>query len=112
MEHRFNSNVLIMNEHTCGCGNAIHPERINLGFKVCIVCGEKIALKKKPFGSMIYNHKTSGELQIVDKNMIYTLIINSIVITSKAGFDNYTKVSYRKNKGSNMGYVSRLTTSF
>ena len=80
----------------CGCGNEIPEERLNLGFKVCITCGEKIALKKKPFGYVRYAHKTAG----------------SIVITSKAGFDNYSKVSYRMNKGSNMGYASRISTSF
>lgn len=80
----------------CGCGKEIHEERLNLGFKVCIICGEKIALNKKPFGYVHYGHKTAG----------------SIVITSKAGFDNYSKVSYRMNKGSNMGYASRICTSF
>jgi hypothetical protein len=85
-----------MNEHTCGCGNAIHPERYALGYRICLTCGEKAAANKKRFGYVSYGHKTAG----------------AIVITSKAGFDNYTKVSYRKNKGSNMGYASRLTTSF
>jgi len=36
----------------------------------------------------------------------------SIVVTSKQAVDNYLKVSKRMNKGSNMGYASRLTTSF
>lgn len=85
-----------MNEHNCGCGNSIHPERYALGYKICLKCGEKSASNKKPFGYVSYGHKTAG----------------AIVITSKAGFDNYSKVSYRKNKGSNMGYASRLTTSF
>jgi hypothetical protein len=82
--------------HKCGCGNEIHVERYNLGFKICLSCGERIAKNKKPHGYMHYGHKTAG----------------AIVITSKAGFINYNKVSYRKNKGSNMGYASRMTTEF
>lgn len=82
--------------HNCGCGTEIHPDRYALGYKVCLKCGEKSASKNKPFGYVSYGHKTAG----------------AIVITSKAGFDNYAKVSYRKNKGSNMAYASRMTTSF
>ena len=80
----------------CGCGNSIHPERYALGYKVCLTCGDKAAKKNKPFGYVSYGHKTAG----------------AIVITTKKGFDNYNKVSYRKNKGSHMGYASRLNTSF
>ena len=82
--------------YKCGCGNEIHPERIELGYKVCLNCGDKAAKKSKPFGYVSYNDKTAGV----------------ILITTKKGFDNYKKVSYRKNKGSTMGYASRLTTSF
>jgi hypothetical protein len=85
-----------MNAIQCGCGKEIHPERYALGYKVCLTCGEQAARSRKPFGYVAYGHKTAG----------------AIVITSKKGFDNYKKVSYRKNKGSNMGYASRLTTSF
>ena len=85
-----------MDSIKCVCGNDIHPERYALGYKICLSCGEKFAQKKTPRGYMHYGHKTAG----------------TIVITSKAGFDNYAKVSYRKNKGSNMGYASRLSTSF
>ena len=80
----------------CGCGNEIHPERWALGFKICLNCGEKFAAKRKPLGYICYGHKTAGE----------------IVITSKAGFDNYKKISHRQNKGSHMGYASRLTSQF
>ena len=80
----------------CGCGNLIPNERYDLGFKICLTCGDKIAHKKKPYGYVHYGHKTAG----------------SIVVTSKAGFENYSKVSYRMNKGSNMGYASRISTSF
>ena len=45
---------------------------------------------------MHFGHKTAG----------------SIVVTSKKAVDNYIKVSKRMNKGSNMGYASRLSTSF
>jgi hypothetical protein len=80
----------------CGCGNEIHPERVELGYKVCLNCGDKAALKNKKYGYMHFNHKTAG----------------SIVVTSKQAVDNYLKVSKRMNKASNMGYASRLTTSF
>jgi hypothetical protein len=80
----------------CGCGNNIHPERFSLGYKICISCGEKSAQRKRPVGYMHYGHKTAG----------------AIVITNSNGLNNYKKVSYRKCKGSNMGYASRLTTSF
>ena len=82
--------------NNCGCGNEIPLERHELGFKTCLSCGERIAINKKPHGFMHYGHKTAG----------------AIIITSKAGFYNYKKVSYRKNKGSNMGYASRMRTEF
>lgn len=78
----------------CGCGNSIHPERLLLGFKVCVICGEKLAQQKKKFGYVSYGHKTAG----------------AIVITSKAALDNYKKVSSRMAKGSNMGFASRVGT--
>lgn len=85
-----------MKSYKCGCGKDIHPERYDLGYKICISCGEKFASVKKPKGFMYYGHKTAG----------------SIVITSSKGFDNYRKVSYRKNKGSHMGYACNIGTSF
>lgn len=88
----YNKNIM----KNCGCGNSIPDERLTLGFKVCLPCGERIAQKKKPYGYVHYGHKTAG----------------SIVVTTKAAFDNYSKVSYRMNKGSNMGYASRISTSF
>lgn len=80
----------------CGCGNEIPQERFDLGYKICTTCGEKIAQSKRPVGYISYGHKTAG----------------AIVVTTRNGFDNYKKVSYRKNKGSHMGYASRLTTQF
>lgn len=80
----------------CGCGNEIHIERYQLGYKVCLSCGDRVAEKNKKFGYLHYGHKTAG----------------AIVLTSKRGFDNYSKVSYRMGKASNMGYASRLSTSF
>lgn len=80
----------------CGCGNEIPQERFDLGYKICTTCGEKIAQARKPVGYMSYGHKTAG----------------AIVVTTQDGLDNYKKVSYRKNKGSHMGYASRLTTQF
>jgi hypothetical protein len=78
----------------CGCGNSIHPDRLALGFKVCVICGEKFAQAKKKFGYVSYGHKTAG----------------AIVITSKAAFENYKTVSSRMAKGSNMGFASRVGT--
>ena len=80
----------------CGCGNEIHPERHELGYKLCLPCGDKVAKKSQKFGYLHYDHKTAG----------------AIVITSRKAFDNYSKVSYRMGKNSNMGYASRLSTSF
>ena len=85
-----------MDEHRCGCGNSIPPERFALGYKLCVVCGERVAQKKKPYGYMCYGHKTAG----------------AIVVTSKAAVENYKKVSARMNKGSNMGSASRISSSF
>jgi hypothetical protein len=82
--------------NTCGCGNEISDVRYDLGFKVCLSCGETIARNKAPRGYIHYGHKTAG----------------AIVITSKFGFENYQKVSYRKNKGSNLAYASKLNTQF
>lgn len=79
----------------CGCGNDIHPERYELGYKICLTCGDRAALVKKPYGSMIYNHKTAGELQIIDRD-IYKI---------------YKKVTYRKGKMSNMSSASLCTTA-
>jgi hypothetical protein len=80
----------------CCCGKDIHPERYELGYKVCLKCGDAVASKNKKYGYMSYGHKTAG----------------AIVVTNKKAFDNYSKVSYRMGKSSNMGYASRLTTSF
>jgi hypothetical protein len=43
-----------------------------------------------------YGHKTAG----------------AIVVTTKAGFQNYAKVSSRKGKNCNMGFASRVGTRF
>jgi hypothetical protein len=80
----------------CGCGREISDERSALGFKVCLVCGERFAQQKRPVGYMHYGHKTAG----------------SIVLTTKAGLKSYMKVSHRQAKGSHMGYASRVGTSF
>lgn len=80
----------------CSCGNPIPEERVNLGYKNCLICGEKFAQRNKPFGYISYGHKTAG----------------SIVITSKRGLDNYKKISYRHCKGSNMGTASKLSSRF
>ena len=56
-------------------------------------CGNEIHPERY---ELHFGHKTAG----------------SIVITSKKAFDNYSKVSYRKGKASNMAYASRLSTSF
>jgi hypothetical protein len=78
----------------CGCGNEIPQERYDLGYKVCVVCGEKFAQKKKPYGYLNFGHKTAG----------------SIVITNKTMFEQYKAVSYRHCKGSNMASASKQST--
>jgi hypothetical protein len=78
----------------CGCGNEIHPERYELGYKTCVVCGEKHAQKNKKFGYIAYGHKTAG----------------SIVVTNKTMFDQYKAVSHRNCKGSNMASASKQST--
>lgn len=80
----------------CSCGKEIPQERLDLGFKVCVICGERIAQQNRLRGYMHYGHKTAG----------------SIVLTTKAGLRNYQKVSHRQAKGSHMGYASRVGTSF
>jgi hypothetical protein len=80
----------------CGCGNEIPQERFELGFKTCVVCGERIAQSKRKVGYIHYGHKTAG----------------SIVLTSQAGLRSYKKVSHRQAKGSHMGYASRVGTTF
>lgn len=80
----------------CGCGKEIPQERFDLGFKVCVVCGERIAQSRRQFGYVHYGHKTAG----------------AIVLTTQAGLQNYKKVSHRQAKGSHMGYASRVGTSF
>jgi len=31
----------------CGCGNEIHPERYELGYKICLSCGENSAKRSQ-----------------------------------------------------------------
>lgn len=80
----------------CGCGRSIPAERAELGFKCCVVCGERFAQSKKRFGYMVYGHKTAG----------------AILVTSQAGFQNYKAVSSRRSKCSNMGSASKIGTLF
>jgi len=81
--------------NNCGCGNEIHPERYALGYKVCLKCGDKHAKINKPYGSIIYEHKTAGSIQI----------------TNKKTFNLYKKISYRFGKKSNIGSTSVYNTS-
>jgi hypothetical protein len=81
---------------TCSCGRFIPIERIELGYRCCVVCGETLARMKRPMGYPHYGHKTAG----------------AIVVTTKAGFQNYAKVSSRKGKNCNMGFASRVGTRF
>jgi hypothetical protein len=45
----------------CGCGNEIHPERVELGYKVCLNCGDKAPLKNKKYGYMHFGHKNHSQ---------------------------------------------------
>ena len=48
----------------CGCGNPMPQERLELGFKYCVSCAEKIN-KPKTRGRMVYEHKTGGFIEIM-----------------------------------------------
>jgi hypothetical protein len=80
----------------CNCGNNIPTERYNLGYETCLSCGDKVANQNRRYGYICYGHKTAG----------------AIVVTSKAGYNNYKKVSYRKCKGSNMASASLVGSEF
>ena len=80
----------------CKCSREVILERAALEYKTCLSCGEAIAKEQKPYGYVSYGHKTAG----------------AIVVTSKKGFENYSKVSSRMNKGSNMSYASKVRTQF
>jgi len=71
----------------CGCGNEIHPERYELGYKICLSCGDQSAARQKPYGTMIYTHKTGGSIQITNKTL----------------YNVYKKVTHRSGKKSNVG---------
>ena len=80
----------------CHCGNQVPPARLDYGLRTCLTCGDREAKSSRPFGYPSYAHKTAG----------------AIVITSKAGFTNYKRVSYRHAKGSNMSSASKAGTQF
>ncbi len=46
------------------CKNAVHEERIALGFNYCVTCASKrpVAAYK---GIMVFGHKTAGTMQVV-----------------------------------------------
>ena len=55
----------IKNDMNCiYCKNAVHDERVALGFNYCVVCAGKrpIAAYK---GIMVFGHKTAGTMQVV-----------------------------------------------
>lgn len=59
---------------TCKCGKDIHPERIKLGYKTCIQCGQIAALKeidrRKKCITIPYNkgpYMYAGSVEQIDK---------------------------------------------
>jgi hypothetical protein len=48
----------------CGCGNPMPHERLELGFKYCVQCAERINKPKKR-GRMVYEHKTGGYIELM-----------------------------------------------
>lgn len=50
--------------NTCGCGNDIHPMRIEFGFNNCIDCANENPVEP-PKGRMVYSNKCAPEIEIM-----------------------------------------------
>jgi hypothetical protein len=48
----------------CGCGNLVEEGRREIGLKCCRTCAFSGPDVPRPKGTMIYSHKTSGEIEI------------------------------------------------
>lgn len=51
--------------YECECGNQISPQRVQLGYTICLECGEKEAVRRRDSWTVVPLHKSS-----------YTLITN------------------------------------
>lgn len=51
--------------YECECGNQISPQRVQLGYTICLECGEKEAVRQRDSWTVVPLHKSS-----------YTLITN------------------------------------
>jgi len=48
----------------CGCGNLVEEGRREIGLKCCRTCAFTGPDVPRPKGTMIYGHKTAGEIEI------------------------------------------------
>jgi hypothetical protein len=46
------------------CLEPLHPERLNLGFHVCVSCAQASPVPRYK-GAMIYGHKTAGAVALM-----------------------------------------------
>jgi len=53
-----------MSNTICGCGNPVHPMRVEFGFSNCIDCANENPVAR-PKGRMVYGHKTGAEIEIM-----------------------------------------------
>ena len=48
----------------CGCGSMVESARVELSLRTCRTCAFTGPDVQRPKGTMIYSHKTSGEIEI------------------------------------------------
>jgi len=48
----------------CGCGSIVESARADLNLRTCRTCAFTGPDVQRPKGTMIYSHKTSGEIEI------------------------------------------------
>jgi hypothetical protein len=53
----------------CECGNLIHPERVKLGYDVCLECGEKRAIEDRSHWTVVPMHKSNYVL-VTDASLL------------------------------------------
>lgn len=60
-----------IDDHECGCGEIIEQGRWNLGYRVCLECGDSIA-KQKKFTVAIPYSKGAYQLIHDPKDLFFT----------------------------------------
>lgn len=48
--------------YECECGNYISPQRVQLGYTICLECGEKEAVRQRDSWTVVPLHKSSYTL--------------------------------------------------